>query len=209
MLQITKSQLAEIRERFNKSQNIEYKRDLLEKSALFSFLSIQTKIDKHELSFKLLMDVEFKTLNAEEIAFILKEAKIPFYNAKSIGIIKLLEDINLLDMSKIKLNKPCETREYCFKNLRGLGYTKVSFMLALLGFNVACIDTHMTDFLKLAELWNKDKNTIRRNISQNKKLYEAAEALILAKNKFIYQWESFEHELKTNITHEVYFNAQL
>lgn len=207
MLELTKNQLAEIRNKFNCSDS-ETKRNMFKTAALFSFLSIQTKVDKHELSFKLIMDKGLNDITAGDICRLFKAAKIPFYNYKSVGILNLISDIDNLDVRQINLRFPNKTRQYCVEHLRGLGYTKVSFTLALLGFNVACIDTHMADSLKLAELWHKDKEVIRKQISKSKKLYESAERLIKSRDKFIWQWESFERELGETITHEVYFNVQ-
>lgn len=184
---------------------------------LFAVLSVQMPVKRHEKAFRILIDNMPEIcdyVDPKKVEYWLRKAGHGFYNTipKRISNVarKLLDgdiDINITDR-KIK-----SMRKAYHPKLDGLGYIKISFLFAMLGFKAVCIDTWVAKYLKIDY---QNGESIR--LSRNLRFYESHENTIKAEsrktigqyteNPFLYQWILFDYSRMTGITyHDVYFEA--
>jgi hypothetical protein len=190
------------------------KRSMWFNSYLFAVLSIQTVVDRHEHSFRLLTEnLEIEDYQDEKkIRPLLEKSRCGHYKFKIRAITRTTKDllagninIHITDRSFKKLRKEYKDTIY------GLGYIKVSFLMAMLGFRTICIDTWISKYLGL-DYYNGASQRLSSSLVyyeriENRIKREAKETISdWSDNPFIYQWVLFDYcrEFKPSY-HDIFF----
>jgi endonuclease III len=209
------NRLAHIRHLYENAELVD-KRAMWFRAYLFSVLSVQTLVAKHEASYleliKELGNEPENYLDGERLTEIMARTKCGHYKTKSRAITKTAR--LLLDGAiPLAIDDPKAMRKEYHGLVAGLRYIKLSFMMAMLGYPVVCIDTWVARYLKLDY-----QNGVSQKLSDNLAFYEKHENRIVteglsqigdySKNPFLYQWILFDYQRQNGVTqHDIYFES--
>lgn len=191
-------QLDQIRELFKDAHIREQRRAIID-SYIFSVLSVQTPLERHEAAFRAYIegDRELETEEMQSVNY--WKNKTNYIRATETRFEEI--DMAILDLQTGKLDS---AHRVIADNFKGVSTVKAAFTMAMLGFkDKMCIDTNARQAAGLEQEELYDGKVIEKYEQQCTEIRQEFPELSSELEPFMVQWVLFDHQRGETADHKV------